>query len=184
VLSADGGYGAVRGGGAVTSVLRERRPPASSAVVSAQMSRMPRASSGPELALRRELHRRGLRFRVNAAWLPGRPDVVFTRRRLAVFVDGCFWHRCPEHGTLPRANGEWWLAKLDRNVARDAEKDRALVGLGWLPLHIWEHENVQEAADRIGQEWLVRFDGGVTAGCLDEERAAVASWSSSPICRR
>lgn len=132
------------------------RPAASSLAVSAQMSRMPRASTGPELAIRRELHRRGLRFRVNFSALPGRPDVAFTRARLAVFVDGCFWHRCPDHGTLPRSNRDWWLTKFDRNVARDREKDLALVDLGWLPLHVWEHENVLTAADRIQLEWQNR----------------------------
>ncbi|WP_344087594.1 very short patch repair endonuclease [Luedemannella helvata] len=125
-------------------------------MVSSQMSRMPRASTGPELAVRRELHRRGLRFRVNLAKLPGRPDIAFTRARLAIFIDGCFWHRCPDHGTLPRSNADWWLAKLDRNVERDAEKNRALVDLGWLPIHVWEHENVREAADRIEQAWRAR----------------------------
>lgn len=133
-----------------------RRPAASSQMVSSQMSRMPRSSTGPELAVRRELHRRGLRFRVNLAKLPGRPDIAFTRARLAVFIDGCFWHRCPDHGTLPRSNADWWLAKLDRNVERDAEKNRALTDLGWLPIHVWEHENISEAADRIEQAWRTR----------------------------
>jgi DNA mismatch endonuclease, patch repair protein len=119
---------------------------------------MPRASSGPEVALRRELHRRGLRFRINHPGLPGRPDVAFTRARVAVFVDGCFWHRCPDHGTLPRNNRDWWTAKLDRNVERDHEKDTALGDLGWLVLHVWEHESVTTAADRIEHEWRLRTD--------------------------
>lgn len=123
------------------------------AATSARMSRMPRRSTGPELALRRELHRRGLRYRVDHAGLPGRPDIVFTRARLAVFVDGCFWHRCPEHGTLPRNNGAWWLAKLERNVARDRAKDAALRDLGWSVVHVWEHESPVAAADRIEVEW-------------------------------
>lgn len=132
------------------------KPAPLSATVSEQMSRMPRRSTGPELAVRRELHRRGLRFRVNYDVLPGRPDLVFTRARMAVFIDGCFWHRCPDHGTLPRNNREWWLAKLDRNVVRDAEKDAALRELGWLPLHVWEHEKPGEACDRIEHEWRSR----------------------------
>ncbi|MFY1673189.1 very short patch repair endonuclease [Plantactinospora sp. WMMB334] len=117
------------------------------------MRRMPRASSGPEVALRRELHRRGLRFRTNFKVLPGRPDIAFTRARLAVFVDGCFWHRCPDHGVLPRNNGEWWRVKLDRNVERDREKDAALALCGWVALHVWEHEPVSEAADRVEARW-------------------------------
>lgn len=135
-----------------------RRPVALNAGVSDQMSRMPRSSTGPEVALRRELHRRGLRFRVNLSTLPGKPDVAFTRARLAVFVDGCFWHRCPDHGVLPRNNRDWWLAKLERTVERDHEKDRALIKMEWTPLHVWEHESVQAAADRIEQAWRVRAD--------------------------
>jgi DNA mismatch endonuclease (patch repair protein) len=117
---------------------------------------MPRRSTGPELAIRRELHRRGLRFRVDHALLPGRPDIVFTRARVVVFVDGCFWHRCPEHGTLPRNNAQWWLAKLDRNVARDRSKDSALAELGWAVIHVWEHESPEVAADRVEAEWRRR----------------------------
>jgi DNA mismatch endonuclease (patch repair protein) len=134
------------------------RPAALNAAVSRQMSRMPRRSTGPELAVRRELHRLGLRFRVNYAALPGRPDLVFTRARMAIFIDGCFWHRCPQHGVLPRHNGQWWRTKLDRNVARDAEKDAALRALGWLPVHIWEHENPDDACKRIEREWRSRIE--------------------------
>jgi len=126
------------------------------AATSARFRRQVRAATKPELALRSELHRRGLRFRVNHPGLPGRPDVTFTRVRLAVFVDGCFWHRCPEHGTLPRNNREWWQAKLDRNVARDRAKDGALADLGWTALHVWEHEAAGIAADRVEAEWRRR----------------------------
>jgi DNA mismatch endonuclease (patch repair protein) len=129
------------------------RPAPLSATVSAQMSRMPRASTAPELMLRRELHRRGVRFRVNLKELPGRPDIAFTRARIAVFVDGCFWHRCPEHGTLPKNNREWWLAKLDRNVERDREKDTLLREAGWTVVHLWEHEDPIAAADRVERLW-------------------------------
>ena len=83
----------------------------------------------PELALRRLLQARGLHYRVDVAPLPGlrrRADVVFTRERLAVFVDGCLWHRCPQHGSSPRSNVDWWRDKLDRNVQRDRSTDRAL----------------------------------------------------------
>jgi DNA mismatch endonuclease (patch repair protein) len=134
----------------------DRRPSALNRAVSEQMRRMPRASSGPEVALRRELHGRGLRFRSNLASLPGRPDIAFTRARLAVFVDGCFWHVCPDHGVMPRNNRDWWQVKLGRNVERDREKDDALVRLGWTPLHVWEHERVEAVADRIEQEWRLR----------------------------
>ena len=132
------------------------RPAPLSAVVSAQMQRMPRASSGPEMSIRRELHRRGLRYRVNHPRLPGRPDIAFTGARVAVFVDGCFWHACPDHGVLPKNNREWWQNKLSRNVARDREKDAQLDGMGWVVLHVWEHEDPIRAANTIEQLWRSR----------------------------
>ena len=104
------------------------------------------------MLIRRELHARGMRFRLNSN-LPGRPDIVFTRAKLAVFVDGCFWHRCPEHGTVPKNNREWWLAKLDGNSARDRRKDVELAGMGWSVLHIWEHDQISAAADRVETVW-------------------------------
>jgi DNA mismatch endonuclease (patch repair protein) len=111
----------------------------------------------PEMALRRELHRRGLRYRVDTApvkTVRRRADVVFTRRRVAVFVDGCFWHRCPEHGTTPRHNADWWAAKLNRTVARDHDTDERLAEAGWTVIRVWEHEPPSAAADRI--ERIVR----------------------------
>ena len=113
---------------------------------------MPRHHTKPEVALRRELHRRGMRFRVQAQ-LPGRPDVAFTRAKLAIFVDGCFWHACPDHGTLPKNNRQWWAAKLEANVMRDRLKDEQLVSLGWHVLHVWEHEPVPRAAERVESAW-------------------------------
>lgn len=111
-----------------------------------------RRDTGPELALRRELHRRGLRYRVDYAPVRGlrcRPDVVFTRARLVVFVDGCFWHSCPLHATRPAANADWWREKLDANVQRDRRNDRDLQAAGWRVLRIWEHEASSDAADRV-----------------------------------
>ncbi len=102
------------------------RPIPSSPDVSGRMSRARRRDTEPEMLVRREAHRRGLRYRVDAP-LPGMPrrraDLLFPRRRIAVFIDGCFWHACPEHATIPRANREWWLAKLRKNVDRDGETD-------------------------------------------------------------
>jgi DNA mismatch endonuclease (patch repair protein) len=128
------------------------RPRAASAQVAAQMSRMPRRDSAPEVALRRELFRRGLRFRTHLP-LPGRPDVCFTRARLAVFVDGCFWHRCPQHATSPRNNGQWWQDKLEANVQRDARQGGQLRDLGWTVLRIWEHEDPVAAADLVERSY-------------------------------
>ena len=109
----------------------------------------------PELALRRLLHARGLRYRVDVAPLPGlrrRADVVFTRARLAVFVDGCFWHRCPEHFHPPKANAEWWALKLRDVRRRDRDTDFRLRVAGWLPLRFWEHVDPATAARRIARE--------------------------------
>lgn len=111
-----------------------------------------RTDTGPEVVLRRELHRRGLRFRVDhqpAAGVGCRADIVFTRARVAVFIDGCFWHACPQHGNLPRANREWWRAKLAVNVARDRRNDEALIASGWRVIRIWEHEALDAATERV-----------------------------------
>ena len=121
------------------------------------MKRMPRRDSKAELRLRRELHRLGLRYRVQFRGLPGTPDIAFTRARIAVFVDGCFWHRCPKHGGTPKANREWWVEKLEGNVGRDRRKDEELQGIGWLPVHIWEHECPVEAARGIENLWKARI---------------------------
>ena len=118
-----------------------------------------RRDTAPEIALRRELHRRGLRFRVDFPPLPGlrcRADIVFTRRRIAIFVDGCFWHACPDHGNVPKANREWWRAKLEANVARDRRNEQALVQAGWKVVRVWEHEPVGAAADRVFAEGVAQ----------------------------
>jgi DNA mismatch endonuclease (patch repair protein) len=127
-------------------------PPASSDAVRATMRANRRRDTAPELALRRELHRRGLRFRVDHRPVPGircRVDVVFTRARIAVFVDGCFWHSCPAHAVAPKRNGDWWAEKLAGNVARDRRNDEQLEAAGWTVVRVWEHEAAAEAADRV-----------------------------------
>jgi DNA mismatch endonuclease, patch repair protein len=108
--------------------------------------------------LRRELHARGLRFGVQVKGLPGTPDIVLSRARLAIFVDGCFWHGCADHGVLPKNNREWWASKLASNFERDRRKDQDLAALGWLPLHFREHTTVTEAAEEIVEAWLCRTD--------------------------
>jgi DNA mismatch endonuclease (patch repair protein) len=120
--------------------------------VRARMRSQRARDTAPEIAIRRLLHLAGLRYRVDVAPEPGlrrRADIVFTRTRVAVFVDGCFWHRCPAHGIEPRNNADWWRLKLDRNVARDRHTDETLSELGWTVLRIWEHESPAEAAERI-----------------------------------
>jgi DNA mismatch endonuclease (patch repair protein) len=104
----------------------------------------------PEMALRRELHRRGLRYRVDVPVLPRRKaDIVFTRCKVAVFVDGCFWHGCPQHATWPQSNAAWWRTKIERNRERDVETSAELVGAGWEVVRVWEHEDPVRAAERI-----------------------------------
>lgn len=128
------------------------RPPASSAVVSAQMSKQKTKDTEIELSLRRELFRRGLRFRLQGPAVPGTrrtADLEFRTAKVAVFVDGCFWHACPEHGTTPKQNGDWWARKLADNRRRDADSEARLVNAGWCVVRVWEHESTLEAADRI-----------------------------------
>ena len=116
------------------------------------MERQARRDTKPELALRGGLWRRGLRYRVDAAPIHGlrrRADLVFHRAMVAVYVDGCYWHSCPEHATVPKANREWWIAKLSANVQRDRDTDARLQQAGWIAVRVWEHEVVVEAADRV-----------------------------------
>jgi DNA mismatch endonuclease (patch repair protein) len=107
----------------------------------------------PEKALRGAVHALGLRYRKNFAVVAGdvrvRPDLVFTAKKICVFVDGCFWHRCPEHATNPKANSEYWAPKLLANVDRDLRVNTALRSAGWLVIRVWEHEDPLEAAERV-----------------------------------
>ena len=109
--------------------------------------------TAPELDLRRELHRRGLRYRVDRQVVRGtrrRVDIVFGPSKVAVLVDGCFWHGCAQHGVqAPKANQQFWLDKIAANRARDADTDARLAADGWLVIRVWEHEPAAEAAQRI-----------------------------------
>jgi len=123
------------------------------------MKRARRRDTRPEIELRSALHRLGLRFRVDRAALPGlrrRADVLFPRARVAVFTDGCFWHSCPEHGTWPKANAEWWRRKLEANRARDADTDARLREAGWEVVRLWEHEDMAAAARAVAQRVQAR----------------------------
>ncbi len=107
----------------------------------------------PELALRRAVHALGLRYRVDHPLvLPGvrrRGDLVFTRARVAVFLDSCFWHSCPEHGTRPGTNADFWRTKIERNVERDTETNRLLREAGWIVIRVWEHEAPATVAPQV-----------------------------------
>ncbi len=124
---------------------------------SARMRRQPSKGTQPELAIRRALYARGLRYRIH--WpVPGRPrrtiDIALPKWKIAVFVDGCFWHGCPTHAVTPKRNSERWTAKISANVARDEETSKHLRGLQWSVIRLWEHEDAELAADRV--ERLVR----------------------------
>lgn len=113
-----------------------------------------RADTKPELALRRALHGLGFRYRKDyrldlAGGIRVRPDIVFTARKVAVFVDGCFWHCCPEHGSQPAANVWYWEPKLRRNVDRDRAADAALGAAGWTVIRFWEHESIEAAVATV-----------------------------------
>jgi len=117
---------------------------------SANMRANRRADTKPELALRRALHTLGYRYRKDYRLvLDGgakvRPDIAFTARRVAVFVDGCFWHACPQHGRNPAVNDWYWSPKLARNVQRDRAADEALAAAGWQVVRVWEHESLEDA---------------------------------------
>lgn len=118
------------------------------------MAQQARRDTRPELVLRRELHARGLRYRVDRSPVPGvrwRADLVFGPSKVAVFVDGCFWHGCPRHGVVPKNNSEWWRAKLEANSARDRRVERELEAAGWQWIRVWEHEDPSAAAALIAQ---------------------------------
>lgn len=116
------------------------------------MERQGRRDTKPELAVRRAVHARGLRYRVDRSPVAGvrsRADLVFGPTRVAVYVDGCYWHGCPIHATIPKSNREWWEQKLAANAARDKRATEALEDAGWLVLRFWEHEDPEEVAAAI-----------------------------------
>ncbi|OPZ16182.1 MAG: Very short patch repair protein [candidate division BRC1 bacterium ADurb.BinA364] len=105
------------------------------------MRRVRGRDTSAEWRLRRALWARGLRgYRIDSRRLPGRPDAAYSRWKLAIFVDGCFWHGCPDHCRMPNSNRAYWEAKIGRNIARDRRTDAELASMGWRVLRIWEHE--------------------------------------------
>ncbi len=156
-------------------------PHPTSAGASAVMRGNRRTDTKPEVVVRSLLHRTGYRFRKNlpieAAGLRVRPDIVFTRLRLAVFIDGCFWHGCPQHGNAPRVNTAYWGPKLERNLQRDCRVNEHLRQAGWRVLRVWEHVPPLEAASQIG-ETLRRLDDG--SGQRRDSRMGVAFLGGSP----
>ncbi|HET9060060.1 MAG TPA: very short patch repair endonuclease [Acidimicrobiales bacterium] len=131
---------------------RWRQPFASTPGVRLRMSAQRRESTAPELALRREMHALGLRYRLHQAPLEGlrrKADVVFRKARLAVFVDGCFWHGCPQHGRRRHDVNAWyWPDKIARNQERDQDTDSALKAAGWRVVRVWEHDLADRTSAR------------------------------------
>ncbi|MFI5762629.1 very short patch repair endonuclease [Streptomyces sp. NPDC051563] len=131
------------------------------------MSRQKSKDTGIEMALRRALHAAGLRYRVHrrpARGVRREADIVFGPTKVAVFVDGCFWHGCPDHATWPRRNAEFWRSKIEGNRARDRDTDARLAESGWLSLRVWEHESPDEAAVRIARAVEERRVARASAG--------------------
>jgi len=112
-----------------------------------------KTGSRPEASLRRELHGRGLRYRKNPSVRTSvgvvRPDLAFPGPKVAVFVDGCFWHSCPTHGNTPGTNRDYWEPKLRRNRERDRRVTDALIADGWVVVRVWEHESLESAATAV-----------------------------------
>lgn len=130
-------------------------PPAKDAGRSRNMRAIRRTDTRPEVLLRSRLHRLGYRFRKDHRLDLGgarvRPDIVFTKRKVAIFVDGCFWHVCPIHGRRPSVNEWYWDPKLSKNVDRDRRANEALAEAGWTVVRIWEHETIECAVDLVEQ---------------------------------
>lgn len=126
----------------------------SSPDASRRMARVRQKGTRAEIDLRRALHAKGLRYRLHVQLLtkPRRvADIVFSGAKVAVFVDGCFWHGCPEHASWPKSNADFWREKIETNRSRDADTDQRLHALGWETVRIWEHEDVSQAAIRIAE---------------------------------
>lgn len=128
------------------------------------MATTKRRDTGPELALRSALHQMGLRFFVDRAVMGNRRrvDIVFPTERVAVFVDGCFWHSCPIHGTTPRQNRDWWVSKLEANRARDTDTDRLLRNGGWTVIRFFEHDDATLAAETVFNQVMALRNRDVT----------------------
>lgn len=120
------------------------------------MSRQKRQDTGPELLLRKALFARGMRFLVHQRVGKARPDILFPRAKVAVFVMGDFWHDCPAHGTKPKSNGTWWAEKLKGNRVRDERQRSELEAAGWHVEWVWECDDAGAAADRIREIWRER----------------------------
>lgn len=128
---------------------------------SSNMSKIRGRDTAPEILLRKTLWHRGFRFRANFKVGESRPDIVFTSRKLVIFVDGCFWHGCPQHYVMPRTRVEFWSAKLFSNTMRDRKQTVALIESGWRVLRFWEHEVASALSEVVTQIENVFFDPSI-----------------------
>lgn len=141
-------------GTAKKTTAKEAEVRSSAATVSARMRLVRTRDTGPEIAVRRLLHRMGLRYRLQRRVLPGqriRPDIDFPTEKVAVLVHGCFWHGCALHASWPVANAEWWRRKIQGNQARDRETEELLRSSGWAVVVVWEHDNPSDAAGMVAE---------------------------------
>ena len=131
------------------------------------MQHVRQRNTAAEMALRSALHRMGMRYRLHQRVLPGSTrtaDLAFRSAHIAVFIDSCFWHGCPEHATWPKANARWWAAKIEANKVRDLDTNERLSDAGWRPIRVWEHEDPNVAAVRVVQ--AVRTGQVISRGSL------------------
>lgn len=141
---------------AIAKVMELPYPTPTSPTATKKMRSNRRSDTTPEVLLRSLLHRSGFRFRKDyAIRLPSdrliHSDIAFPRRKVAVFVDGCFWHCCPDHGTIPKSNQTYWIPKLHQNVERDKRVTEGLLSEGWQVIRIWEHVHPVDAAKQIAE---------------------------------
>lgn len=132
--------------------MKRERPAAASQLIRKRMQRQRRKDTALEMSVRRKLHAAGVRYRVDVRPEPDlrtRGDIAWRGRRVVVFLDGCFWHRCPEHSTTPKNNSAWWADKIESNVQRDRKTDERLQERGWRVMRFWEHENAADIVERI-----------------------------------
>ena len=140
------------------------------------MSRIRGRDTRPELAIRKGLWSLGYRYRIDMK-LPGKPDIVFPRERVVIFIDGCFWHRCPIHYQAPATNPHFWEKKIHRNVERDRLVDRELASQGWKVKRIWEHE-VKEDPLRVIEDLVLLLKA--SAKKISSKRRSGSSWTPLP----
>ncbi len=145
------------------------------------MARVKNRDTSPEMLLRRALWRSGFRYRVHKK-IPGRPDLCFTGLRLAIFVDGCFWHGCREDRTEPVINRDYWRAKFERNRLRDQRVDAELQALGWSVIRVWEHEVEREL--RLVVARIAETMRAATSARLSERLAVHAGGQTSALLSR